>query len=68
VYQITGGTTISNFTLLAPGAELNVQAGAGGITVDNAGNVVLKGAAASITIAAFSARKFVCDGSNWFEV
>lgn len=68
VYQITGATTVSNFTLLAPGTELNVQAGSGGITVNNSGNVILKGAAASITIAAFSARKFVCDGSNWFEV
>lgn len=67
VYQITGATTINNFTLLAPGMAQMVQAGAGGITVGNAGNIVLKGGATSINIAQFSGRLFFCDGSNWFE-
>ena len=67
LYQITGATAIGGFTPLAPGTELNVQAGAGGITINNSGNVILK-AGTSLSLAAFTLRKFVCDGTNWFEV
>lgn len=67
LYQITGATAIGGFTLLAPGTELNVQAGSGGITINNSVNVVLK-SGSSLSLAAFTLRKFVCDGSNWFEV
>jgi hypothetical protein len=68
IYQVTGGTTISNIDLLAPNTSVTIQAGSGGITFNNAGNIVLKGAASSSNIAAFSATMFVCDGANWFQV
>ncbi len=66
-YQVTGATAISNYTLAAPGTELNIQAGTGGITINNSGNIVLK-SGSSLSLTALTLRKFVCDGSNWFEV
>jgi hypothetical protein len=67
-FQIQGATTISNLTLLAPDTVVTIQAGTGGITFDNAGNIVLKNAASTSTITAFSATMFVCDGANWFQI
>lgn len=67
IYQVTGATAIGGFTLLAPGTEIVVQAGSGGITINNSGNIILK-SGTSLSLAAFTVRKFVCDGSNWFEV
>lgn len=67
LYQITGATAVGGFTLLAPGTELNVQAGSGGITINNSVNIILK-SGTSLSLAAFTMRKFICDGANWFEV
>lgn len=66
-YQVTGATAINTMTLMASETRLVIQAGAGGITVNNSGDIGLKGAV-NATIPAFYCIEFMATGTNWIEL
>lgn len=64
-YQFTGATTVTNMTALGNSQRVTVQAGAGGVTFANGGNMHLK--TTPTTIPAFSTMSLICDGTDWYE-
>jgi hypothetical protein len=64
MWQITGATVIENITAQAPSRRLYLQAGTGGITFTNTGNIRLN----SNSVSAFDVIELICDGQNWFEI
>jgi len=63
-WQITGATIIENITAQNPGRKLYLQAGTGGVTFTNTGNIRLN----SNSLSAFDVIELICDGQNWFEI
>lgn len=63
--QVTGATTIATIPPRGNGAAVTLQAGAGGITLSNTGNIVLP--ASPLAVAAFQAVSLVSDGVNYFK-
>lgn len=64
-YQVTGGTTITSMKLLSPGTKISVQAGAGGLTWNSSGTLILKATPAAQP--AFSLMEFTMIGGTWYE-
>lgn len=65
VAQVTGATAIQTIPVRGCGGRLTIQAGAGGITLNNAGNLLLS--SSPLSVPAFKTVSLVCDGSNYFE-
>ncbi|NIE83059.1 MULTISPECIES: hypothetical protein [unclassified Burkholderia] len=65
--QVNGSTPIVNMTVLAPGTNITVQAGSGGITFNGSPTLILKQNETSLNVPAFSIVQFTTDGNTWFE-
>lgn len=63
-WQITGATIIENITAQNPGRKLYLQAGTGGVTFTNTGNIRLN----SNSLSEFDVIEVICNGQNWFEI
>jgi Pectate lyase superfamily protein len=66
--QVTGATAITSMTIKSKGTIQAIQAGSGGITIDNGSGIdTLSGGALSLT--AFKTAGFICDGFEaWQQV
>jgi len=65
-YQVTGATAVNSMTVLSPESKVIIQAGSGGITINN-GTIILKGGV-NVTIPQFKLIEFVSDGASWIEL
>lgn len=63
--QITGATAIATIKRQGAGKVLTIQAGAGGITINNTGNIILP--SSPLAVPAFNTVTLYCDGVNWFK-
>lgn len=66
--QVVGATAVTSMTIKSKGTIQAIQAGAGGITINNtAGIITLSGS--NISLSAFKIAGFICDGNTtWIQV
>jgi hypothetical protein len=64
IMQVTASANITNITNVSDSFRITIQAGSGGITFTNAGNIGL--ITSPLTVAAFTTVSFINYGNFWF--
>ena len=67
-YQVTGATAINAMTLMASETRVVIQAGAGGITINNNSSYIYCKGGVNAVVPAFTCIEFIATGTNWIEI